>query len=46
MMVEIKLQNYYFLSIYKGEMKSVVYIFSKYHGSDLTLVEDFVRFWN
>lgn len=38
MMVEIKRQNYYFLSIYRGEIKSVIYIFLKYHGSDLTFL--------
>ena len=38
MMVEIKGQNYYFLSIYSGEINSGTYIFLKYHGSDLTFL--------
>jgi len=38
MMVEIKGQNYYFLSIYKGEIKIGYLYFLKYHGSDLAFL--------
>ncbi|GEM_PF-3564596 len=38
MMVEIKGQNYYFLSIYKGEIKIGYLYFLKYHGYDLAFL--------